>query len=45
MIPSSTGSSIDPVESAPANSIVSQPTERSIEGQNLSKFQWKERNR
>ena len=35
MIPSSTGSSIDPVERAPANSMVSQPTERSIEGTEL----------
>ena len=32
MIPSSTGSSLHSVESAPANSIISQPTEKSIEG-------------
>ena len=32
MIPSSTGSSLHSVESVPANSIISQHTEKSIEG-------------
>ena len=35
MIPPSTCSSMDPVESAPVNSLVLQPTERSIEGTEL----------
>ena len=35
MIPSSTCSSMDPTESTPVNSLVSQPTERSIEGMEL----------
>ena len=35
MIPSSTCSSMDPAESVPVNSLVSQPAERSIEGTEL----------
>ena len=35
MIPSSTCSSMDPTESVPVNSLVSQPAERSMEGMEL----------